>query len=65
MVDIMKTRHTLKEDLIFKTEVQDSSKETDFIIELFPYSTEMDCLGAPSKVIHNFDELIEFFEEEA
>lgn len=60
----MKAPQTLKDDLIFMVELTDSPKESDFIIELFPDSSDKDCPGAPVKVIHNFDELIDFFEEE-
>lgn len=63
-VSIMKAPEEHEKLFIVRTDVLDSSKETDFVIEIFPYSTDMNCDGLPIKTIHNFDELIEFFEEE-
>ncbi len=60
----MKDSQRLEEELIFQTEVMTSSQMTDFYLEFFPYSADMKCEHSPIKVIHNFEELIDFFEEE-
>lgn len=57
----MKVPEEYEKLFIVRTEVLDSSQETDFIVEFFPYSSDMNCHGLPIKTIHNFDELIEFF----
>lgn len=60
----MKASQDKKEDLIFMSEVLDDVNSTDFHVEIFSYSSDMKCDCAPVKVINNFDELINFFEEE-
>jgi hypothetical protein len=50
----------------FFTSTLDSTKDSDdFVIELYSTGTDMTDLETliPEKVIHNFDELISFFEE--
>lgn len=51
------------EDYIIRTEVLASTNDGEFHVELFPLKEDLKCTGAPTKVIHNFDELIEFLEE--
>lgn len=61
----MKAPWDQNEEFIFMSEVVESAKETDFYIEIFPFSPDMECEGTPVRVIHNFDELIRFFEEDS
>ncbi|MGG0719682.1 hypothetical protein ABE096_19150 [Robertmurraya massiliosenegalensis] len=60
----MKKADLLNQDYIYMTEVSDSREKTDFEIELYKYGNDLKCEDSPIKVIHNFDELIDFFEEE-
>lgn len=60
----MKASQIMKDDLIFMSEVSKGEKDTDFHVQLFSYSSDMKCDGAPIKVIQNFDDLIDFFEED-
>lgn len=52
----------LTKDYIFTSEVSPNTDENEFIVEF--YQNESDTESEPIKVIHNFDELISFFEEE-
>lgn len=60
----MKSPQKETNDYIFTTNIVDSTCESEFMIKIFPYSADMECEGTPAKIIHNFDELIDFFEEE-
>ncbi|WP_019156745.1 hypothetical protein [Robertmurraya massiliosenegalensis] len=60
----MKKTDLLIKDYIYMTEVSDSKEKEDFEIELYPLGSDLKCADSPIRVIHNFDELIDFFEEE-
>lgn len=52
-----------KEDYIIATKVLNSTHKEEFVVEVYPYSLELDCEGTPSRTINNFDDLINFFDE--
>lgn len=64
MVAFMEVSQKMKEDLIFMSEVSKEENNTDFHVEVFTYSSDLKCDGSPVKVIHNFDDLINFFEND-
>jgi len=47
---------------ILSTSINNSYNQDEFVIELFSCSKHAAENSSPEKVIHNFDELITFFE---
>lgn len=47
---------------VFSTSINSSESQDEFLIELFSCSEEDTDQEKPAKVIHDFDELITFFE---
>ena len=48
---------------VFTTNVSEAAKENEFVIEIFRCLTDITPESIPIKVTHNFDELIDFFEQ--
>lgn len=63
-LEVFKLKNTAVKDTnyIFSTTVDPSNEQDEFLVELFSYSEDEDNHTEPKKVIHNFDELISFFE---
>lgn len=60
----MKSSKIVQDDFVFSTTATSTDNPTDeFLLELFDYSADLSCDGIPKKVIKNFDELIDFFED--
>ena len=59
-VFIMIKENEQGKNYIISTSVDDSHNQDEFFIELFSESATQQ--SSPEKVIHNFDELISFFE---
>jgi len=55
--------NTNKENYIFTAALDSSDDKNDFIIELYSLEEDNHEPSEPEKIIHNFDELISFFEE--
>ncbi|MCM2532516.1 hypothetical protein NDK43_09120 [Neobacillus pocheonensis] len=53
----------LKQEYIFKSIVSEKASENEFVVEFFSCDTNVQNECQPLKVTHNFDELIDFFEE--
>ncbi|GIN64425.1 hypothetical protein J27TS8_44180 [Robertmurraya siralis] len=58
----MKEPSSFGKDYIYLTEVSALEDDSDFYVELYPYRPDLQCSGSPIKVLHNFDELIDFLE---
>jgi len=58
----MEKNHEKEKNYIISTSVNDSCNQDEFVIELFSYPEDDTEQTSPNKVIHNFDELICFFE---
>ena len=58
----MKKDQEKDENYIFSTSVDYSLDQDEFIVELFSCPEDEEKGVMPKKVIHNFDELISFFE---
>lgn len=54
---------SLQKEYIFSTIVSEKNQEDDFVVEFFSCKTSKRNECQPIKVTHNFDELIDFFEE--
>lgn len=50
--------------LVFTTDIRETKDPNEFIIEFFPYTPDLLLKDPPVFVIHNFDELINFFEKD-
>lgn len=50
-------------DFVFSTSVKSNPSKEEFIVEFFPYTPDWNCMGQPTKITRNFEELIGFFEE--
>jgi hypothetical protein len=60
----MKISEKVKDSYIFTTNTSTSSTTTDeFVVEFFEHTPDQCCDGAPTKVIKNFGELIDFIEQ--
>ncbi len=60
----MKDSKKEKKQICFTSPVQESTKKGELLIELYHYSNNNGCHKRPIKIIRNFDELIDFFENE-
>jgi hypothetical protein len=58
----MKKEQEKEENYVFTTSVDYSVDQDEFIVELFSCPEDEKEGVMPKKVIHNFDELISFFE---
>ncbi|CEG27396.1 hypothetical protein [Bacillus sp. B-jedd] len=50
-------------EFVFSTSVTPNTSKEEFIVEFFPYTPDWSCMGQPTKITRNFEELIDFFEE--
>ena len=59
------TMNVTKGNYFFASTLDSTKDSDDFVIELYSTGTDMTDVESliPEKVIHNFDELISFFEE--
>lgn len=60
----MKNSKYQKKRLYYTSSVRESTKKGELFIELYPCSQNNNREEAPIKTIRNFDELIDFFENE-
>lgn len=58
----MKAPQPANDTFIITSQIGECSAPNEFIVEFFPFTSEITSHEKPIKVIHNFDELIEFFE---
>lgn len=59
----MKAPQIANKTLIFTTSIGETKDPNEFIIEFYSYSPDLKLKDPPLFVIHNFDELIDFFEK--
>jgi hypothetical protein len=55
-------KNSKDKNYVFTTSINTSENQDEFLIELFSCSEEESDQKKPEKVIHDFDELISFFE---
>jgi hypothetical protein len=54
----------MQNKFIYSIDAGEGLTAEDFAVELFDYNEALDCEGAPKIVIKNFDDLIQFLEEQ-
>lgn len=62
---MMKASQVSIDEYIYVVSVDKSEdQDEEFLVELYPFSRDMNCSAPPKKVLHSFDELLLFLEEE-
>lgn len=50
-------------NFIYETTVSPSQNNEEFALELFDYTSDLECSGEPCKKISSFDELLKMIDE--